>query len=668
MFHLLKSGIGKTTSAARKPITRRTTLIVERLEDRCVMASGLTATLLDGGILQVTGTDQADQVIVRAAAGRKIEVVGVTPQFDINKITEIRVDAGKEADTVLVDERITLKTRINGGEGDDKLYGGSGDDLLIGGLDNDILRGGQGRDVLEGSDGNDRLYGGLGIDSLNGGLGDDFLDAGGDSRYNFTSIGGGGIDHDAYRWTTDGTQASDIYQGQAYTCTFLACLGAFTRNGFDLSRWIEYKGDDRYTVRLFSGAGGAAEPVEVEFDGTKYQGDPEASPAGMGVKEFWVTLFQRAYYQKIGVDWKNATAVGAFKGAPQASTMRLVTGNAGESRSRVGASDWNTISRALNEGKAIVVGLAGSSTQPQLIPHHSYSVIRAGVTCGKPWVILRNPWGRDASRRVANPTVDGKNDGFIQLKWSTFQSQVIGWHMSAAPPLFASDPNTLLKVEENPVESGTMTLKVKVVDRTGFVMKTHGVAVQVTPYGEAHLGQAKGTQTGETSFELMSRRGNVRLTYEVQASYYGSAQSAWVTVPERGGEIVLTLPTSHRDLGGVWSSGYAVYYPTLSEQPSPGPLRSITLSWDGAAQTVSGQMVEHTLQHDWATNTYWWKTERHDVSGTWDGFSGSLQVTRHYDGTPVVQSLQVSGYWTETGQFVETVNGLTREPRSHNIA
>lgn len=63
--------------------------------------------------------------------------------------------------------------RINGFDGNDRIWARAGDDLVWGGKGDDILRGGKGNDMLYGGWGNDRIYGGWGDDRLFGGADDD---------------------------------------------------------------------------------------------------------------------------------------------------------------------------------------------------------------------------------------------------------------------------------------------------------------------------------------------------------------------------------------------------------------------------------------------------------------------------------------------------------------
>ena len=72
-------------------------------------------------------------------------------------------------DQITVQANVTVATRLDGGDGADKLRGGGGVNLLLGGNDGDILIGGGQRNIL---------IGGLGADRLTGARDQDLLIAG----------------------------------------------------------------------------------------------------------------------------------------------------------------------------------------------------------------------------------------------------------------------------------------------------------------------------------------------------------------------------------------------------------------------------------------------------------------------------------------------------------
>jgi Ca2+-binding RTX toxin-like protein len=72
-------------------------------------------------------------------------------------VAKIDVEGGAGNDTITVDPRITLSTRLDGGAGNDRLQGGSGPNVLLGGAGNDTLIGNPSRDTLDGGPGQNRV-------------------------------------------------------------------------------------------------------------------------------------------------------------------------------------------------------------------------------------------------------------------------------------------------------------------------------------------------------------------------------------------------------------------------------------------------------------------------------------------------------------------------------
>jgi hypothetical protein len=120
-----------------------------------------------GETLMVEGTRGHDQI--RILPTRQVGVVRVISGRRLlgryGPVAQINVAAGTGNDTVLVDRRITLPTRLDGGPGHDHLRGGTGPDVLIGGGGRDTLIGTADRDTFDGGPGRDRqsLLKGLGV-------------------------------------------------------------------------------------------------------------------------------------------------------------------------------------------------------------------------------------------------------------------------------------------------------------------------------------------------------------------------------------------------------------------------------------------------------------------------------------------------------------------------
>jgi hypothetical protein len=164
-----------------------------------VLALAITATpaaaaptvqaTIDAGTLHVTGSRSADRIALRLSAldPNFLQVdVGddgsANFTFDRGTFESIDIAAGNGADAVRIDEvngvfATTEATRIDGGNGDDRLIGGNGTQALIGGRGNDFVDGNQGADtafldqgddtfVWDQGDGSDVVEGERGFDTL----------------------------------------------------------------------------------------------------------------------------------------------------------------------------------------------------------------------------------------------------------------------------------------------------------------------------------------------------------------------------------------------------------------------------------------------------------------------------------------------------------------------
>lgn len=182
---------------------------VESLEGRVVLAASIGFDSRQG-VVSIIGSEAGDVASV-SPQGRNIVVslTGVaskTYRASQVKLIDFKGLGGDDSFT----NNTAIRSRADGGAGNDTLRGGSGIDELSGGVDNDrlfgnlgndVLYGGSGTDTLDGGAGNDREHGEAGDDDLYGGVGDDALyggddndniygDAGNDSLY-----GEAGDDH-----------------------------------------------------------------------------------------------------------------------------------------------------------------------------------------------------------------------------------------------------------------------------------------------------------------------------------------------------------------------------------------------------------------------------------------------------------------------------------------
>jgi Ca2+-binding RTX toxin-like protein len=121
-------------------------------------------------MLVVGGTDGADTIRLRSAAGGAVEVlIGGRSQGTFSPTGRVVVLGGPGDDAIEVSAGVTLPAWLYGQAGDDRLaaggggsvlLGGDGADTLLGGDARDLLIGGKGADVLDGRGGDDILVGG----------------------------------------------------------------------------------------------------------------------------------------------------------------------------------------------------------------------------------------------------------------------------------------------------------------------------------------------------------------------------------------------------------------------------------------------------------------------------------------------------------------------------
>ncbi len=145
------------------PAGRRPRLQVETLEDRCL----LTTAMLSGGILQIEGTaDRNDVTVSMQSVSSVNDTVNVT-WTDYNS-NGVPIQHGwNNFDRY----QITNGIRFNGYAGDDNYRC----DTMVHPYLFTVTNGGAGNDTLRGSPNNDTLIGGAGTDTLDGRAGTDTL-------------------------------------------------------------------------------------------------------------------------------------------------------------------------------------------------------------------------------------------------------------------------------------------------------------------------------------------------------------------------------------------------------------------------------------------------------------------------------------------------------------
>jgi Ca2+-binding RTX toxin-like protein len=223
--------------------------VIDVLEPR----THLSTSLNSDGILNITGTDLDDTIVVQIVDRRlAVTINGARERFTLSSVHRLTINASDGSDQI--DFRfISLPTFARGGNGNDAIFAGAGDDRLHGDGGNDQLYGGGGGDQLDGGAGSDLLSGGDGRDSVNYS----------DRITNLTlSIARGGYDdgefneHDNIRNDIEGVSAgrgydvitgwksSDVISGGAGNDTIKGDDGADTINGDDGDDVIEGNGNN----------------------------------------------------------------------------------------------------------------------------------------------------------------------------------------------------------------------------------------------------------------------------------------------------------------------------------------------------------------------------------------------------------------------------------------
>lgn len=171
-------------SKARRSSTK---LKIESLEIRVPLAVTPGITLVKG-VLTINGSDGNDIAEVNQPSKKFVTVALTGVDSKTYKASDVKsiVFNGLGGDDTFVNNT-AIKSKAEGGAGEDTLRGGrSADDLrggddndqLFGNLGDDYIAGGNGDDNTNGGDGNDRVFGDAGDDDLFGGRGKDTLRGG----------------------------------------------------------------------------------------------------------------------------------------------------------------------------------------------------------------------------------------------------------------------------------------------------------------------------------------------------------------------------------------------------------------------------------------------------------------------------------------------------------
>lgn len=235
----------------------------------------------------------------------------------------------------------------------------------------------------------------------------------GDFKYNYANLAG-----ELYK---NGVSASDVNQGSAGTCYYLAALGAIANANPSLitNDFIHDNKDGTYGFRFFN-VNGEKFYVTVDTNiAVDENGNPSlAQPVG---QELWVPLAEKAYTQlnsQANVLLRDTEGLNSYQAVEGgwASPLKQITGlnyiyysgenenvadpfSSGTKYSKDPATYKNEIIKLLDNGSigwlASWVETKGANTKLELVSGHAFML--TGYDAKTDTFTLRNPWGGDGS-------------------------------------------------------------------------------------------------------------------------------------------------------------------------------------------------------------------------------------------------------------------------------
>jgi choice-of-anchor C domain-containing protein len=176
-----------------------------------------------------------------------------------------------------------------------------------------------------------------------------------------------------------------IKQGRGPTCWILAAMAALQYSGVDLSKQVEFKGGNRYKVRLYNFAnpanrgGGDTYAVEsvVEFDGKTTDQDPVIKPGDKSA--FWVVALHRGVVQQLHV-WDPSQSIEKPHSGTADDSLGILTGRHSASVRAKHPDARRCVEEALGRRAAIVL----------IMDHHVRVVLKSNGDV----LTMHNPYGQ----------------------------------------------------------------------------------------------------------------------------------------------------------------------------------------------------------------------------------------------------------------------------------
>lgn len=403
-------------------------------------------SLAGGHQLRVLGTNAADVITISLTADAAVLTTLAGSTSYAGTFTSLLVYGFGGADTIRLDNTVTVAGEIYGGDGADMIFdAGTGAEKLYGGAGNDLLVSvGGGANILYGQDGLDSFW----FDASDSASDADSTESAAKAVHrisqfyqpystdpsspNYVSLeiaGQNFTDPTAsygYRnfATTplfvDGPQYDDVAQGAVGDCYYLATLASIADTDPNvIQQMVAPLGDGTFAVRFYSG--GSEVYLRLDADLPVSGANPAYAKLGMD-GELWVPIVEKAYayfrygqnsYASISGGWMS-TVYNQI--ANCSSPWRYATGTATDLYAYLASN--------LSAGHPITMGSYSNASGP-IVGSHAYMVKSVETVNGTSYVTVYNPWGYDGRTWDSSPS-----DGLVTLSIAQvqqyFQAVVVG--------------------------------------------------------------------------------------------------------------------------------------------------------------------------------------------------------------------------------------------------
>ncbi len=395
---------------------------------------------LTGGVLEITGTNEADTIEVSVSGGEILVTAADYSQSFGGTIDSIIIFANGGNDEIRITNDVQQDVSIYGGIGDDNIYAaGMGADELFGDLGDDLLIAvGGGSDSLNGGDGFDSFWCD-GADSVSGAEAgerdnntvhviDSFFAAWtndpNDDQYVSLEIAGQDLadplttrdsyvykDFSNYELFVGSPDLEDINQGAVGNCYYLAALGGLALSDPEIiNQMVTDLGDGTYAVRFFD----AGQEVYVRVDGqlpaysesSNYLVYAKQGPDG----EIWMPIVEKAYaHFRYGENTYDSLSGGWMKTVNSQITGETSLTYYAPSFSSNPENLWALLATQIDADHAITLA-SWTTTDNPVVGNHAYVVHSVTSNEEGLFVNVFNPWGFDG-----RSWDDNYQDGMLTL-------------------------------------------------------------------------------------------------------------------------------------------------------------------------------------------------------------------------------------------------------------